>query len=165
MDSSLFDPKLITPIKAPPSFEIRPLRLDDFAKGFAALLSQLSDIEKLDSAQFTVAFNEMRQAGSYFIVVIEDLSKKTLVATGSLILERKFLHSAGLCGHIEDVVVKEEYRSHSFGRIILEQLKQIALRKGCYKLCLDCAEKNVPFYEKLGFKRKELQMALYSSKL
>ena len=32
---------------------------------------------------------------------------------------------------------------------------------GCYKLILDCSESNVKFYEKCGFKRKEIQMARY----
>ena len=29
---------------------------------------------------------------------------------------------------------------------------------GCYKVILDCAEKNVSFYEKCGLARKEIQM-------
>ncbi len=33
--------------------------------------------------------------------------------------------------------------------------------QGCYKVILDCSEKNEGFYAKLGFQRKELQMALY----
>ena len=44
---------------------------------------------------------------------------------------------------------------------IIDQLKHLGQRSGCYKVILDCAEKNVGFYEKLGFLRKEIQMALY----
>jgi hypothetical protein len=44
---------------------------------------------------------------------------------------------------------------------IIDQLKHLGLRAGCYKVILDCAEKNVGFYEKLGFVRKEVQMAHY----
>jgi glucosamine-phosphate N-acetyltransferase len=32
---------------------------------------------------------------------------------------------------------------------------------GCYKVILDCSEKNVPFYEKCGFTVKEKQMVVY----
>ena len=46
---------------------------------------------------------------------------------------------------------------------IIDQLKHLAKRSGCYKVILDCAEKNVGFYEKLGFVKKEIQMALYFS--
>lgn len=45
----------------------------------------------------------------------------------------------------------------SFLRLVSE-LKRIAQEKGCYKTILDCTEKNAAFYEKCGFKRKEIQM-------
>jgi glucosamine-phosphate N-acetyltransferase len=44
----------------------------------------------------------------------------------------------------------------------MEQLKAIAVAHQCYKIGLYCAENNVAFYEKCGFKRKEIQMVLYS---
>lgn len=33
-----------------------------------------------------------------------------------------------------------------------------AKRQKCYKIILDCAEYNVPFYAKSGFVQKEIQM-------
>lgn len=92
------------------------------------------------------------------------------------------------CGHIEDVVVDSTYRGKNFGLKcvglctflfsplcrLIEQLKHISFAKGCYKVILDCSQKvlralvlacsdeqNVPFYEKTGFKVKEVQMVLY----
>lgn len=44
----------------------------------------------------------------------------------------------------------------SFGRLI-EHLKTIGVKMGCYKVLLDCSEKNVPFYERTGFKKKCVQ--------
>lgn len=44
---------------------------------------------------------------------------------------------------------------------IIEQLKAIAIKQKCYKIILDCGENNIPFYEKCGFNRKEIQMTLY----
>ena len=38
---------------------------------------------------------------------------------------------------------------------------RLARGYGCYKAILDCKTHNITFYEKLGFKRKEVQMALY----
>lgn len=35
------------------------------------------------------------------------------------------------------------------------------MEKGCYKVILDCDEKNTAFYEGLGYKRKATHMALY----
>jgi glucosamine-phosphate N-acetyltransferase len=40
-------------------------------------------------------------------------------------------------------------------------LKEIARKEGCYKVILNCAEKNEEFYKKCGFQRKEIQMAYY----
>jgi len=48
---------------------------------------------------------------------------------------------------------------------VIEQLKHIGFAQGCYKIILDCNDKNVGFYQKCGFKQKEIQMALYKSKL
>lgn len=44
---------------------------------------------------------------------------------------------------------------------IIEELKYIGKQTGCYKIILDCSQKNVPFYEKCGFSVKELQMVVY----
>ena len=48
---------------------------------------------------------------------------------------------------------------------VVEQLQQLAWARGCYKIILDCAEKNVGFYQRCGFSAKEIQMALYKAKL
>jgi glucosamine-phosphate N-acetyltransferase len=45
---------------------------------------------------------------------------------------------------------------------IIEQLKFVSARTNCYKTILDCAEHNVKFYEKCGFKLKEVQMVIYA---
>ncbi len=64
-----------------------------------------------------------------YIVVIEDLLSKRLVATASLLLERKFIRHNGMVrvrlsvktpsqyqvGHIEDVVVDKRFRKHKLG--------------------------------------------------
>ena len=53
------------------------------------------------------------------------------------------------------------YRGLRLGYYVIETLKYIGKKTGCYKIILDCAAKNVPFYEKCGFVQKELEMALY----
>lgn len=79
-------------------------------------------------------------------------------------MERKYVHENGLVGHIEDIVVHKEYRKLNFGRYIIDQLKHIGEQVGCYKIILDCSEKNVPFYEKCGFEKKGYEMAWYIEK-
>ena len=44
---------------------------------------------------------------------------------------------------------------------LIDYLSKLGEEKGCYKVILDAAEKNVGFYEKCGYKRKEICMAKY----
>lgn len=45
---------------------------------------------------FASRFDEMKAASStYWIVVIEDTQNKAVVATGTLVIEKKFTHGAG----------------------------------------------------------------------
>ena len=92
----------------------------------------------------------------YKILVIEDLRKQKIIGAGSVIIESKFVRNLGLCGHIEDIVVDKSYRGKNLGRRLIELLKLVSQANGCYKVILDCAEHNVAFYEKCGFKRKEV---------
>jgi ribosomal protein S18 acetylase RimI-like enzyme len=64
-------------------------------------------------------------------------------------VERKFVHENGLVGHIEDIVVHKDYRKLQFGRFIIDQLTTIGKVTGCYKIILDCSDKNVPFVRSL----------------
>jgi glucosamine-phosphate N-acetyltransferase len=47
---------------------------------------------------------------------------------------------------------------------MIDQLKEMGRSLGVYKIILDCNEKNMGFYERCGFARKELQMAWYIDK-
>lgn len=64
--------------------------------GFATLLSQLTDIEGLNQDDFEANFHRMQNDGNYFIVVVEDLDRKVLVATATLFVEHKFIHKNGM---------------------------------------------------------------------
>eukprot|EP01125_Pyxidicula_operculata_P020709 TRINITY_DN7725_c0_g1_i1.p1 TRINITY_DN7725_c0_g1~~TRINITY_DN7725_c0_g1_i1.p1 ORF type:complete len:170 (+),score=26.86 TRINITY_DN7725_c0_g1_i1:10-519(+) len=164
-DDYLFPPSLIRNVTLPTGYKIRPLVISDYSKGFYTLLSQLTTVVDLSREQFCSRFYEMQSSQSYYIVVIEDQSSSKVVATGTLLVEKKFIRSNGLCGHIEDVVVSKDERKKDFGKIIIDTLVKIAASTGCYKVILDCNESNIPFYSKCGFKQKEIQMALYFSKL
>ena len=45
-----------------------------------------------------------------------DPDNQRIVGTGTLLIERKVIHSCGLVGHIEDVVVHSDYRGLSLGK-------------------------------------------------
>ena len=65
-------------------------------------------------------FDELfpRLADMYKIIVIEDLRKQRIIGTGTVIIESKFIRDLGLAGHIENVVIYENYRVKNLGRRI-----------------------------------------------
>ena len=114
--------------------------------------------------QFETRFDQLEQLKAIqptFIFVAEHISTHTVVASAACAVELKFIHSNGMVGHIEDVVTDGEHRRKGLAKSILQELQAAASAFGCYKVILDCAEHNVPVYEKAGFKQKEIQMVKY----
>lgn len=101
-----------------------------------------------------------RRSDTYTPVVITDAAQR-VVASGTLVTEHKFIHDCGMLAHIEDIVVCAEERGRGLGRLIIQQLKHLAHRQGCYKITLDCDVENEPFYSKTDFVSKGLQMCIY----
>ena len=130
--------------------------------GFLQVLSQLTTVGPMSELQFLDQFHFMaNRKDSYFTLVIENASTGKVVAAGTILIEYKFVHMRGRVGHIEDIVVDSNQRGLNLGLHVIEALKGIGKRAGCYKVILDCSDKNVPFYEKCGFTKKEVEMAWY----
>ncbi|PRW18407.1 glucosamine 6-phosphate N-acetyltransferase [Chlorella sorokiniana] len=141
---------------------VRDLEASDYNKGYLQLLSQLTKVGDYDEATFKARFDEMsKRSDTYKVVVIEDLDKRQIIATATLVVELKFIRGCAKCGHVEDVVVDSTYRGLRLGLRVIEALMAAAQELGCYKVILDCSEENVPFYEKCGLTRKEVQMVKY----
>mmetsp|Transcript_16514 Transcript_16514/g.28052 ORF Transcript_16514/g.28052 Transcript_16514/m.28052 type:complete len:101 (-) Transcript_16514:147-449(-) len=94
------------------------------------------------------------ESHNYKIVVIVDKATKKIIGSGSLIIEKKFIRNAGICGHIEDIVINESHRGQKLGLRIIKVLTDIGWANNCYKVILDCDEKNTGFYEKCGYSVK-----------
>lgn len=97
---------------------------------------------------------------TYYILVVCD-EKNTVVGTGAVVVERKFIHNLGMVGHIEDIAVAKNQQGKKLGLRIIQALDYVAEKVGCYKSILDCSEANEGFYVKCGFKRAGLEMAHY----
>ncbi|EPS71348.1 hypothetical protein M569_03407 [Genlisea aurea] len=123
---------------------------------------QLTVCEPISDEAFAERFSELGKYGDdHLITVVEDRVSEKIVATGSLFIEKKFIRKCGKVGHVEDVVVDSGYRGNQLGRKIVDFLSDHAREMGCYKVILDCALANKPFYEKCGFREKEIQMVKY----
>lgn len=113
--------------------------------------NKIKDIERVDGTIFILHFNS---------VLSNDFK---IVASGTILIEPKILHNS-FAGHIEDIVVDENYRGYGLARTILNTLKQYALYdKKCYKVILDCNENLIQFYEKNDFIVKGIQMSKYNN--
>ncbi|XP_009611165.1 glucosamine 6-phosphate N-acetyltransferase [Nicotiana tabacum] len=144
------------------TFHIRKLEISDKEKGFIELLKQLTVCDSVTDEKFKERFEEITKYGDeHIICVIEDVKSGKIVATGSVFIEKKFVRNCGKAGHIEDVVVDSSTRGMQLGKKIVEYLANHAYSMGCYKVILDCTEGNRAFYEKCGFKKKEIQMVKY----
>lgn len=143
-------------------FQVRKLQISDKNKGFIELLRQLTVCDSVSDKDFEDRFRELSALGDdHIISVIEDESSGKIIATGSIFIEKKFLRNCGKVGHIEDVVVDSNTRGLKLGKKIIAFLTEHAHLMGCYKVILDCSLENKAFYEKCGFKQKEIQMVKY----
>ncbi|XP_062005118.1 glucosamine 6-phosphate N-acetyltransferase [Rosa rugosa] len=143
-------------------FQVRKLELSDKSKGFIELLRQLTTCDSVSDKDFEDRFMELQsRAEDHQVFVIEDDRSGKIVATGSVFIERKFIRNCGKVGHIEDVVVDSNARGLHLGKKIINSLTDYAHSVGCYKVILDCSVDNKAFYEKCGYKQKEIQMVKY----
>ncbi|KAI8987909.1 acyl-CoA N-acyltransferase [Mycotypha africana] len=163
-DLTLFDDSLLDPqVQAalPDGYTLRALRSKDYERGFLDVLKVLTEVGHQTEQEFLDRFMYMyKHNDQYHTITISDKNDK-IVAVGTILVERKFVHHNGLVGHIEDIAVDQHQQGKKLGLRIIQALKYIGARRGCYKVILDCSEKNVPFYQKCGFQQKEVEMAWY----
>jgi glucosamine-phosphate N-acetyltransferase len=93
------------------------------------------------------------------IFVIEKQQK--IVATLTLLIERKLINNMGLIAHIEDVVTSTEIRGQGAGKQLIQYAITYAKNLGCYKTILECNTYNLQFYENNGFSKSGSMMVMY----
>ncbi len=129
---------------------IRELKSGDLQNGFLRTLDSLRQTSHIDKGRADEIFEKINADQDHIIAVAE--SDGRIVGAATLIIEQKFIHSGGLVGHIEDVVVDAEFQGRKIGEKIMNHLLEIAKKRGCYKTILDCTDDVKSFYEKLGFR-------------
>jgi len=127
------------------------------------LLSELTEVSKVDTPKFLENVQKISQMGTIIICFLENPHSTgfKIVASGTLIIEPKIIHGCKNVGHIEDIVVKASYRGFNVSQDILDLLKIEAREKDCYKVILDCVKEVQRVYIKSGFEEKGIQMSLY----
>jgi glucosamine-phosphate N-acetyltransferase len=136
---------------------LRKLVKEDYHKGFIDLINYFTkDIRKQSYKEFEKIFDLLNGC---VILVIEKDNK--IIGTAKIIIEQKFHNNFSKVGHIEDVVVSEEYRGKGYGTLLIKKLIEIGNESECYKTILSCSDGNILYYEKLGFKIKGKEMSIY----
>ncbi|KAI8970687.1 acyl-CoA N-acyltransferase [Pilobolus umbonatus] len=138
-------------------YELRPLRRNDY--GLVSLLSELTEVGEISEQAFTDRFDLLKLHKSSYVIVI--VNKNRIVACATLVIENKFIHQCSNVGHIEDVVVGSTERGKRLGIVLIDQLKKMAQLLHCYKVTLNCNERNVGFYKKSGLIDNGIQMVHY----
>lgn len=111
----------------------------------------------IDKVQYYLIMNEINNNINHDIICV--YNNDELIGTGTILIENKLIRGGSKVCHIEDIIIKEEYRGKGIGKQLIEHLKGFS--KDCYKIILYCSNHNIEFYEKLGFSLKDNCMLLY----
>ena len=143
--------------------KIRLLEVGDYYKGYLNLLGQLTQVGNIEYSDFVANIDLINQnSNNHQIWVIPNLDETQILASGTLLIEPKFIHNCGSVGHIEDIVVSDSARGLGLGQQIVQHLiAQAKLNPKCYKVSLYCKPELTKFYQKSNLQIKDTQMVLY----
>ena len=144
-------------------FVIRKLEIQDYHKKYLDLLEQLTIVnsKNIDFTSFQNQFNKLDKSRDLIYIIYDKNNPDQIIGSGTLLLEYKFIRNLGIVGHIEDIIIDQNYRNKKLGSLIINHLMNVAIENNCYKVILDCSVDNIKFYEKCGFIMKEHQMVKY----
>ena len=96
----------------------------DYHRGHLSVLEVLTIVTDSGEAAWVTQFNAMRAAPhTYHVLVIVNKTTDSIVAVGTVFMERKFLRGLGIVGHIEDIAVDKKQQGKKLGlRIINARL-------------------------------------------
>jgi glucosamine-phosphate N-acetyltransferase len=139
------------------------LFLETIKSKYIKLLSELTICNDISNELFINNISSINNIGIIYIGFVGSLFEKTfdIVCSGTIIIEPKIIRNGNSVGHIEDIVVKSDYRGKGISNILLNLLKKYGFEHNCYKIILDCNESVIKVYEKNGFKNNGFQMVIY----
>lgn len=142
----------------PPPVTVRPLREADLSNGFLQALDALRPASELAPHRAREIFRRLQRNPDCVVAVAEVEGR--IAGAATLLIEHKFINQGGTAGHVEDVAVAAAQQGRGIGRALIRYLLARAAAAGCYKTILDCGDGVMPFYERLGFRRRSNGMEL-----
>jgi glucosamine-phosphate N-acetyltransferase len=124
------------------------------------LYNYFEENKELNYEKFNDILTKILQNNNHNIFLYIDESNNILGAI-TLLTEQKFIHNGKCVAHIEDFVVKKEYRSQNIGKDLMNYAINYAKQNNCYKIILDTDTKLVNYYSNYGFVNKGVYMGYY----
>ena len=66
-------------------------------------------------------------------------------------------------GHIEDVIVDNNYKNLELGKYIVKKLIKNGFNNNCYKIVLYCNNDNEKFYKNCNYINKKIEFCEYKT--
>ena len=124
------------------------------------LYNYFGENKELNCENFNEILKNILQNNNHNIFLYLDNSDNILGAL-TLLIEQKFIHNGKCVAHIEDFVVKQEFRSQNIGKDLMNYAISYAKQNNCYKVILDTDSKLVNYYRNYGFVNKGIYMGCY----
>jgi glucosamine-phosphate N-acetyltransferase len=137
--------------------------IEQIKNNYLLLLSELSVTPYIETDLFLNNLQKINEKGEIIIAYTGSFENNSfeIIASGTIIIEPKIIRGGKSVGHIEDIVVSQQYRGNGISKKILDMLKTIARENDCYKVILDCNEEVKKVYNSSGFEEKGIQMGIY----
>jgi glucosamine-phosphate N-acetyltransferase len=124
------------------------------------LYNYFEENKELNYENFNDILKKILQNNNHNIFLyIDDINN--ILGAITLLTEQKFIHNGKCVAHIEDFVVKKEYRSQNIGKDLMNYAINYAKQNNCYKIILDTDTKLVNYYSNYGFVNKGIYMGYY----
>jgi glucosamine-phosphate N-acetyltransferase len=135
--------------------QIQDLNID--SEKITKIYNQLTECPKLNNTQISNFKNVLCKNTKIYCMKVNN----DIIGFGTIIIEQKITHNLCHVGHIEDIIIDKKFLKKGYGKKLINFLISIGRDNNCYKIILNCLEDNILFYEKCGFKQKNVEMSLY----
>ncbi len=131
--------------------EIREIENDDYNIGYMELMFEFTNYKyNIDYNDFCRYIKKSKENKINKILVIYSKNEDKIIGAGTIFRIEK-IHNNPI-GQIEDVIITEKHRGKNYGKLIINKLIETGKEEmKCYKIILNCLEKNIGFYNKCGF--------------
>lgn len=136
-------------------YNIRKLNENDYIS-YKNIINEFRETE-FNEEEFKKTLNKINNNSEIWIIEIND----EIITSTTIIYEYKFIHNISKIAHIEDVCTLKKYRGLGYGKILIDYVIEEAKKNDCYKITLYCQEELEKFYNKSGFMKNGIQMAIY----